>query len=160
MRMRVSLGVILAGAIIALPAAAAEDPGLALVRKYVASWDIDAMLKEPKVVAGMNKLPANVRSKIMANLNVTPGVEYVGGYLRIEGNAPHAGGEQAAVLCIDPYGNMIHAGIYSNGAIQIYTTETRYDYVTTCVRDWVAVANTKFAIRMTKPASVQLVTVK
>lgn len=160
MRVHLSMAIVLAGMSMALPATAAEDPGMKLVRKYVAGWDIDALLKEPTVAAGLSKIPAPVRTKLRANLNVTSGIEYVGGHLRVEGNAPHAGGEEAAVLCVDPYGNKVQVGIYSKGTIQVYTTETRYDYLTTCVRDWIAVAHTKFAIRQTKPASVQLITVK
>lgn len=159
MRMKIGAALML-GMIVASPALAAGDPGEKLVHKYVAGWDIDGLLKEPVVAAGLNKIPAAQRAKLKTSLNVTSGVEYVGGHLRVEGNAPHSGGEEAAVLCVDPYGNKVQAAIFSKGAIQVYTTETRYDYLTTCVRDWIAVASTNFNIRFNKPASVQLLTVK
>jgi len=142
---------------------AAEDPGMAMVRKYVGSWEIESLLKEPGVQAALKKLPAAARTRLINNLSTNGGVEYVGGALMVSGNAPHAGGEEMAVLCVSPFGAplRVHAAIYSRGAISIYSPETRYDYTTTCIRDWVAVVSApNLSYRMNKPANVSFTTIK
>lgn len=93
-------------------------------------------------------------------LNVNGGVEYIGGALAVAGNAPHQGGELEAIVCIQPSGTgpRVHAALLEGGQVTVHTRETRWDALSTCIRDWAALARHGRAARLALPPGVRIVT--
>lgn len=151
------------GALLSVSVQAADpDPeaaARAMIAKYVATWDVGAFLAEPAVRRELHALLGADLERLERNLAVNGGIEYVGGALMLMGNAPHRGTEHEAVVCVQPWGGTptVHAGTYSEGEIALYTREQRYEYLTTCIKDWVTLVTSRHVDRLTRPANVRLI---
>ncbi len=141
-------------------AAAVQDPDAAakaMIARYAATWDTQALLDEPAVQSELRELTGAAFDKLLHNLDVHAAVEYYGGALAVRGNAPHRGTEEEAVVCVQPYGTMrVHAAVLSSGRIAVYTREKKYQFLPTCVKDWITLVNTAHAGRFSQPANVRL----
>lgn len=136
-----------------------EDEARMLLQRYVASWDLDALLAEPPVAREFQALPAAAREQLLRNLSVRGTIDVYGGALSIMGNAPHRGGEDEALLCVEVLGGAVrlHAAILSGGRVTVHTRGEQYSYLPICVRDWVAVVSTGHHYRFRPPANLELV---
>lgn len=130
-----------------------------LVQRYAASWDLDALLAEPPVAREFQALPDEVRTRLLRNLSVTGPIDVYAGALSIMGNAPHRGGEDEALLCVEVGGSAVrlHAAVFSSGHVTVYTRGASYEALPICVRDWVALVSTGHRYRLRQPANVELV---
>ena len=130
----------------------------AMISSHVGSYDIKAFLAEPSVRAELQTLAGRELQTIEDNLAVTGPVEFIGGALAVRGNAPHQGGEHAAVVCLQPLGTppQVHAAVLERGAITIFTRQARYDFLPLCIRDWVTVVNAGPAARTMPARNVRL----
>lgn len=129
-----------------------------MIARYVGGWDVDGLLGEPPVAAELRALTGAALEHLERNLDVTGGVEYYGSALSVSGNAPHRGTEEEAIVCIQPLAApKVHAAILSQGAIRVYTREPRYEYLPTCVKDWVTQVNSGHANRSRQPGNLSLV---
>lgn len=153
-----TLALVLAAAPTGAEAPLPEDEARILLQRYAASWDLDALLAEPPVAREWQALPAEARDLLLRNLSVRGPVDVYGGALSIMGNAPHRGGEDEALLCIEVLGGAcrLHAAILSAGRVTIYTRGERYNYLPICVRDWVALVSTGHHYRLRQPANVEM----
>lgn len=147
-----------------MPAATDANPdaaGHALIDRYVGTWDLDEFFAESAVAVELRALLGPRLEDVMFALDVTGGIEYYGGGLLVSGNAPHAGGENEAIVCVQPFGAdvQVHVGHYVGGTITLYTRQTRYDFLPTCMKDWVGLENARHAHRLRQPANVRLQTV-
>ena len=139
--------------------AAAQAANRPLLKKYIGNPDTDALLKEPAVRAQLEAMLGKQLPKLIQNLNVKGDVELINGALALNGNAPHKGGEEEAVVCIADQGPVpyVEAAIYSNGKVTVFTKSPQYDGVTLCVKDWITQVNSGHRDRFTQPKNVQLV---
>ena len=140
-----------------------EAQARALLAKYAtpqAKDDTDGLLKEPGVRAELQRVVGNQLPKLMQNLDVRGPIDVYGGALSISGNAPHKGGEEGAVICVNPWGPKVDAAIYSRGKVTLFSSAEKYEFATLCVKDWITVANTQYRDRMTQPRNVQFARAK
>lgn len=135
----------------------AEAAAKVLMAKYANSDDTDALLREPAVGAQLQKLLGPQRATLERNLNVRGSVDVIGGALSISGNAPHAGTEEEAVVCVAPNGPVVQAAIFSRGKITAFANEGSYDYLFRCIKDWITQVRSQHVDRMKQPANVSLV---
>ena len=139
-------------------AKAREAQAKALLAKYTATpgrEDSDGLLKEPAVQAELKRLVGNQLPKLMQNVNVRGAIAYDGGSLVIAGNAPHKGGEEEGVICVNPYSpGLVEAGLFSKGRITVFGSAQRYEYLTLCVKDWITQVNSGHRDRTTQPKNV------
>lgn len=133
----------------------------ALLAKYTVDpgrHDSDALMKEPAVRAELQRVVGSQLPKLMHNLNVRSPIDHYGGSLMVSGNAPHKGGEEGGVVCVNPYApSLVEAAIYSKGRITVFATADKYEYLTLCVKDWITQANSGHRDRFTQPNNVQVV---
>jgi|GEM_PF-2622101 len=133
----------------------------ALLAKYTVDpgrHDSDALMKEPAVRADLLRVVGSQLPKLMHNLNVRGPIDHYGGSLMVSGNAPHKGGEEGGVVCVNPYApSLVEAAIYSNGRITVFATADKYEYLTLCVKDWITLANSVYRDRFTQPKNVQMI---
>jgi hypothetical protein len=139
-------------------AASAQAPTRPLLKKYIGNPDTDALLKEPAVRAQLEAMLGKQLPTLIRNLNVKGDVELVGGALTLNGNAPHRGGEEEAIVCIADQGPVpyVEAAIYSKGKVSVFTKSPQYDGVMLCVKDWITQVNSGHRDRMAQPKNVQL----
>lgn len=162
-RLAVAWTGILLAAVVAWPARVrAENPDAAaraMIARYVGGWDVQGLLDKPVIASELRALVGDAHAQLERNLGVNAGVEYYGSALTIRGNAPHRGTEEEAVICIVPYGAAprVHAAIYSRGAVTVYTRESRYEFLPTCVKDWITQVNTGHTDRLRQPGNVTLI---
>lgn len=136
-----------------------EGNSAGLLQRYAAGWDLDALLAEPPVAREWQALPEEVRTQVLRNLSVTGPIDVYAGALSVMGNAPHRGGEDEALLCVEVGGSALrlHAAIFASGRVTVYTRGTSYGALPICVRDWVALVSTGHRYRLQQPANLQLV---
>ena len=135
-----------------------------LLAKYTATpgrEDSDALLREPAVQAELKRLVGNQLPKLMQSINVRGAIAYDGGSLVIAGNAPHKGGEEEGVVCVNPYSpGLVEAGLFSRGKITVFGSAEKYEYLTLCVKDWITQVNSGHRDRTTQPKNVSFVPAK
>lgn len=138
---------------------AQSDKAEELIDRYVGTWDIDDFLAEKDIKNELDMLVGNQINKLTLNFSVSGAIEYQGGGLVISGNAPHRGTEEEAIVCVQAFGAdiKVHASIYSNEEILIYTRENDYRFLPTCVKDWVTLVNSKHVYRSKKPNNVLVI---
>lgn len=140
----------------------AEQPDTAahpLVTRYVGTWELDELLREPSVQPELRALLGDDLERLINNISVRGPVGVYGGALTVMGNAPHRGGEEEAVLCIQlvDADSEVHAAIFSGGRVTIRSRQPRYDFLPICIRDWVALVSTGHRYRMRQPDHVDMV---
>jgi hypothetical protein len=154
-RRAAALGVGLLAAVV-LVGAEPQRGGEDLLRRFAGSDDTDALLREPGVRAELAALLGDELEHFLHNLNVRGSVDVISGDLSLDGNAPHGGTEEEAVLCISIYDRSVRAAMLSKGVITIYSRRPGYDAQTLCIKDWITQANSKHVDRFTQPANVRL----
>lgn len=140
-----------------VPDANAQLPGESLIARYVATWELDAFFAEPAIAAELQALLGERLDEVMHALDVSTDIEYYGRALRVSGNAPHAGGEHEAIVCVQLFstGVQVHVGHYVDGVITVYTRQPRYDFLPTCIKDWIGLENAAHAHRLRQPGNVR-----
>jgi len=142
-----------------LGAAAAEAPpkvdGQKLKQSFAGSADTDAFLRDPGLRAALTLLLGSSMAHLESNLSVRAEVDLVGGQLVLVGNAPHAGTEEEAVLCVAVHDGSVNAAILSAGAITVFTKSVDYASLPLCIKDWVTQVNSGHRDRFTRPSNVQ-----
>jgi hypothetical protein len=144
------LGALILGAADAPP----KVDGQKLKREFAGSADTDAFLRDPGLRAALVSLLGASMAHLESNLNVRAEVDLVGGQLRLSGNAPHAGTEEEAVLCVAVHDGAVNAAILSGGAITVFTKSADYASLPLCIKDWVTQVNSAHRDRFAKPANV------
>ena len=136
----------------------AEEQARALLQRYVGTWHLDALLAEPPVHRELEALGGPTREKLLRNLSVSGAIDVYGGALSLMGNAPHRGGEEDAVLCVEVLGGawQLHAAILSAGRVSVYSRQPRYDFLPICIRDWVALVSTGHRYRFDPPDQLEM----
>ncbi len=142
-------------------AKAREAQAKALLAKYTAAPgrdDSEGLLKEPAVSAELKRVVGNQLPKLMQNTNVRGAIAYDGGSLVVSGNAPHKGGEEEGVICVNPYSpGLVEAAIFSRGKITVFASAEKYEYLSLCVKDWITQVNSGHRDRTTQPKNVSVV---
>jgi hypothetical protein len=142
-------------------AKAREAQAKALLAKYTAlpgREDSDGLLKEPAVRAELQRVVGSQLPKLLQNINVRGSIAYDGGSLVISGNAPHKGGEEEGVICVNPFSpSLVEAAIFSRGKITVFAAAEKYEYLTLCVKDWITQATSGHRDRTTQPRNVSVV---
>lgn len=128
----------------------------ALVTRYAGSYDTDALLREPFVSGSLDTLLGPKKQHFMANLDVRGSVDLVSGVLSLAGNAVHHGGEEEAVLCLEPRNCAVSAALLSEGVITVYSSSPDYDGQNLCIKDWITQVNSAHRDRLWKPDNVQV----
>jgi hypothetical protein len=131
----------------------------AMIAKYAGSYDTGAFLKEPAVRAELHKLLGSELTHLLHNLNVKGAVDLSGETLSVNGNAPHQGTEEEAIVCVSvlPLKTIVEAAIFSKGAVTVFSRAEKYEYASICIKDWITLANSRHADRFVQPANVRVV---
>jgi hypothetical protein len=155
------IAVIGAVAVFANASAAQSDEAAtrAMISKWAGNDDTDAFLRVPAVHSELQKLLGPELDHLMHNLNVRGSVDLNGQTLSVNGNAPHQGTEEEAIVCVTvlPLKTLVEAAIFSKGVITIYSHEKQYEYASICIKDWITLANSRHTDRFTQPANVRVV---
>ncbi len=128
----------------------------AMIAKWAGNEDTDAFLRQPAVRAELKELLGAELAHLEHNLNVRGSVDLIGWALYIDGNAPHQGTEEEAVVCVMPPKMTVEAAILSQGTITVYTRAAQYEYTSRCIKDWITQANSGHVDRMKQPANVRV----
>lgn len=134
-----------------------EAAAKTMTAKYAGNDDYNALLNDPEVRAKLQRLVGGQMGLLRHNLSVTGSVDLVGGALSVNGNAPHRGGEDEAVVCVAPYGPVVQAAIASKGRITVYASDGTYEYLTRCIKDWITQVNSGHRDRFQQPKNVTVV---
>jgi hypothetical protein len=130
-----------------------------MIAKWAGSYNTEGFLKEPVVRGELQKLLGAELDHLLRNLNVRGAVDLSGETLSVNGNAPHQGTEEEAIVCatVLPLKTMVEAAILSKGAVTVYTREETYENASICIKDWITLVNSGHADRFVQPANVRVV---
>jgi hypothetical protein len=108
----------------------------------------------------LQKLLGAELDHLFRNLNVRGAVDLDDETLSISGNAPHQGTEEEAIVCTTVLSikTIVEAGIFSKGAITVYSREKQYVNASICIKDWITQVNSGHKDRFVKPANVWVTT--
>ncbi len=122
---------------------------------YVGSYETDQLLADPRVAPLLQRVAGNQLKHLRENINVLGSVDLVSGWLKLAGNAPHAGTEEEGVICINPDRAEVQAAIFSKGKITVLTEQTDYMNLPLCIKDWITEVNSLHNDRMVQPSNVR-----
>lgn len=136
-----------------------EATSRAMIAKYAGSYDTDAFLKKPVVREELQQLLGPELKHLMRNLNVRGGVDLSGETLSVNGNAPHQGTEEEAIVCVTvlPLKTIVEAAILSKAAVTVFARAEKYESASICIKDWITLANSRHVGRVEQPANVRVV---
>ncbi|HSA66398.1 MAG TPA: hypothetical protein VLE24_01905, partial [Methyloceanibacter sp.] len=77
--------------------------------------------------------------------------------LSVNGNAPHQGTEEEAIVCVTSGSMAVEAAILSQDAVTVFTRAEKYEYAGLCIKDWITLANSRHTDRFVQPANVRVV---
>ncbi len=133
------------------------------LKKYAGEYSSEKILGDKIIKPLLIKMMGKDYDHLTTNLLVTGPVDLISGSIVIDGNAPHMGGEEMAILDINLSTKVIRAAIFSKNKIIIYSDKEKYDgiidknnyeHLPTSLLDWIVVVNTKLTYRMNKPQNV------
>jgi hypothetical protein len=132
----------------------------AMIAKWAGSYNTEGFLNEPAVRGELQKLLGAELDHLFRNLNVRGAVDLDDETLSISGNAPHQGTEEEAIVCTTVLSikTIVEAGIFSKGAITVYSREKQYVNASICIKDWITQVNSGHKDRFVKPANVWVTT--
>lgn len=133
-----------------------ESATRAMIIKWAGNYDTDAFLRLPRVRTELQMLLGPELDHLMHNLNVRGSVDLNGQTLSVNGNAPHQGTEEEAIVCVGAGNMAVEVAMLSKDTITIYTRVGKYDSVSLCIKDWITLANSRHADRFVQPANVQV----
>lgn len=128
-----------------------------MIVKWAGSYDTNAFLRQPAIHTELQKLLGSELEHLMHNLNVRGAVDLNGQTLSVNGNAPHQGTEEEAIVCVTPGSMTVEAAILSKETVMVYTRAEKYEYASICIKDWITLANSRHADRFEQPANVKVV---
>lgn len=123
---------------------------------YVGSYESNQLLADPRVAPLLQRVAGDQLEHLRENINVLGPVDLVSGWLKLAGNAPHAGTEEEAVICINPDRVEVQAAIFSKGKIMVLSEQTDYMNLPLCIKDWITQVNSLHHDRMVRPSNVSL----
>jgi len=134
------------------------------LKQYGGDYYSDQVLNDSKVNPILKKMMGKEYQHLRDNLSVTGAVDVISGAIVIQGNADHKGGEEMAIIDINPFTTVIRTAIFSKGKITVYCSKesdeyfksTDYFSLPVSIKDWIAVVITNLEYRMNKPSNVLL----
>lgn len=133
-----------------------EAAARTMIVKWAGNYDTEAFLRLPTVRTELQKLLGPELEHLMHNLNVRGAVDLNGQTLSVNGNAPHQGTEEEAIVCVGAGRMEVEAAILSKNTITVFTRAENYEYTSLCIKDWITLANSRHADRLTRPTNVQM----
>ena len=123
------------------------------------NYDTDASLRQPEVHTELQKLVGREFEHLMHNLNVRGTVDLSGQTLSVNGNPPHQGTEEEAIVCVTvlPLKTIVEAAILSMETVTAYTRAGKYEHASISIKDWITLANSRHADRFEQPSNVRVV---
>jgi hypothetical protein len=152
----------IAGILVGTAAAQNEDAAArarairSMIVKWAGNHDTDAFLRQPAVRSELQKLLGSELDHLMHNLNVRGAVDLNGQTLSVNGNAPHQGTEEEAIVCVGAGSMAVEAAILSKETVTVYTRAEKYEHASICIKDWITLANSRHADRFAQPANVRV----
>jgi hypothetical protein len=150
-------------ALLAAPGAAqASCSGRFAKLAALAGADQGQFLTHRAVRTRLAQLMGPELAHLKTNLSVAGPVALVGCELVVEGNAPHQGGEQNALVSFDLYRGIVTSAILDHGRVFVRSTIDRsrdpneYSHLPAHVRDWVFVAANGFRSRIEPPRNLTI----
>lgn len=120
----------------------------------------DALLNNRNVRKALNRLPPALQKRVLTAMSVVGPVRLIDCWLTIEGNAPHLGTINNAMVSFHLTDGGFIAAVTDNDRVLILTPSNvsgpgkRYDLLPIHVRDWVAVVSLRFKTRLDQPDNV------
>lgn len=134
------------------------DPatGTQLLHEYAGNDNWNGLLRHPKVWPQVQQLLGKELRHLQTNLDVSGAVGVDGGDLTINGNAPHQGTVEEAVVCVNTYNLEVSAAIYSKGNITAYSHAKSYEDLPRCIKDWITLVNSGRRDLTSQPKNVRM----
>ncbi len=103
--------------------------------KYVGTYRYEPILDDPRVAAALSELLGDEVSHLIDNLQVRGPVNMYGPGLVLVGQKPHEGDRERATVVVDMYNGRVHALIFSEGTVTVYSMEKSYAFLPHAIRE-------------------------
>lgn len=127
------------------------------LKEYAGTYEDTKIYSDKFISKKLKKVLGNELDHLKRNLSVRGPINFIDGELVIQGNAPHLGSVEDAILSINLYNGKISAAIHSNETITVYTEENDYRYIPISIKDYLAVLKTNMKFRFEPPEELKIV---
>ena len=128
------------------------------LKEFIGTYKDEKIYADKYINQKMKDLFKTEINHLTKNLSVRGPIDFISGNIVISGNAPHQGGSEMGILCINLYNGEISGAIYSNQNIDIYSHEEKYQYLPISIKDTIAVWETNFQYRFNPPSNTKMIT--
>lgn len=131
----------------------------AMIAKWAGSYNSEGFLNDPAVRGELQKLLRDEMAHLLRNLDVRGAVDVSGETLSVNGNAPHQGTEEEAIVCATVLLSSVNveAALLSKDTVSVFTRAEKYDGTSLCIKDWITLANSHHVDRVEQPANVRMI---
>ncbi len=123
----------------------------------IGTYDYETVLNDPEVSAKLDAMLGADKERLINNLFVHDAIGFEKDCLVLQGNANAAGNTRRAYLNVCLYAGDVHAALWGDNAIMLYTTEKKYEYLPPSLRAWAYLVKNQDAFDKA-PAYVQTIT--
>ncbi|MCB1650925.1 MAG: hypothetical protein KDI46_02615 [Alphaproteobacteria bacterium] len=115
----------------------AQDKKLSHLMKHLDTYHYEEVIKDPFVTKKLKALLKDEYQHLETNLTVHAPIGLSSDCLVLGGLAPHKGGQEEARLYVCLTQGDIHAAIYTNHRVRVYSKVERYSHLPYDLRVWV-----------------------
>ncbi|MBA3769512.1 MAG: hypothetical protein H0X08_03270 [Blastocatellia bacterium] len=116
----------------------AAGSGLAGVKRYVGKVANDKVIANPAVRKELIAVMGARRYRLLDHYTLVQSeVDMISGDVVASGCAPHECMEKSALVIVDIDGRKVHAAIFENPRLTIYSREKTFDFLPNGLTDWV-----------------------
>jgi hypothetical protein len=105
--------------------------------KYIGSDQFQPVLNDPHVREELKAIVGESLPHLMRNLEDRASINFIGSWMILRGARTNEAFRERAILVIDLFNGMVHAGIYSNGHRTVFSVKEEYRDVPVPLLEWV-----------------------
>jgi hypothetical protein len=115
-----------------------KNDRLGRLARFIGTSAYASVLKDPDVESALAALMSPVDLKtLVINLSVHSVIGYLGGNLVLEGNRPHAGGQEMGAVWINLRDATVRAAMLHEGRVHVFAKDARYGDLPAPLRAWI-----------------------
>lgn len=109
-----------------------------LVKRFAGTYNYDELFKEAAVDQALRQLLKEDYKHFEENMGeLRSPIDVVAGDLAVYGSRNSVPARESAFACIEFHPLRVHAGIFSNNEMTIFTEQSEYRLLPTCLHQWV-----------------------
>jgi hypothetical protein len=115
----------------------AKQGRLGHLSQYIGTKHHEAILNDPQVRRALNNIVGQSLPHLLRNLEDPSTINFIGSWMVLRGAKKDEAYRERAIVVIDVFNGMVHAGIFSNGHRTVFSVKEEFGDVPVPLLEWV-----------------------